>query len=135
MNDNQDPVLAARRRLGRLVAGPALAVVAGLLALQMLGAPLAALAAALAAGLVAFALWGGLVVRPEGASYGRAVGIGFAATFAAFFAAAVTGVSATPVADGRDAAGIALFALFMALPVMIAAALALAALTGRRSAS
>ena len=128
MNDNQDPVLAARRRLGRLVAGPALGLLAGILTLQMLHAPLAALAAALAAGLVGVALWGTLVVRPEGVSYGRAAGLGFAVTFAAFAAAALVGGASAGVVDAGEAAGIALFSLFMALPVMIAAAIALAAL-------
>ena len=133
MNDNQDPVLAARRRLGRLVAAPALAVAAAVLTLQMLGHPLAALAAALAVGLVVFALWGRLVMRPEGVSYGRAVGLGIAATFAGFSAAALMGAGGAP-ATGREAAGVALFALFMALPVMVAAAVALAALLKDRPA-
>ena len=126
VNDNQDPVLAARRRFGRLVAAPALAVVAAVLAIQMLGQPLAALAAGLAAAGVTFALWGGLVVRAEGPSYGRAAGLGIAATFAAVFAAALTGAGGAP-ASGREATGVALFALFMALPVMVAAAVGLAA--------
>ena len=127
MNDNHDPVLAARRRLGRLVAGPVLGLLAGLLTLQMLHAPIAALAAALAAGGLVLLLWGPMVVRPEGVSYGRAVGLGFAATFAAFFAAAAVGSASGGAADAREAAGIALFSLFMALPVMIAATIALAA--------
>lgn len=127
MNDNHDPALAARRRLGRRVAGPSLGLLAGVLTLQMLHAPLAALAAALAAGLVGVALWGTLVVRPEGVSYGRAVGLAFAATFAAFFAAALVGGASGGTADAREATGVALFSLFMALPVMIAAAIALAA--------
>ncbi len=127
VNDNQDPVLAARRRRGGLVAAPAFAVLAGVLALQMLGQPLAALAAGLAAGVVVLALWGRLVVRPEGPSYGRAAGLGIVATFAAVFAAALAGAGGAP-ASGREATGVALFALFMALPVMVAAAVGLAAL-------
>ena len=133
VNDNQDPVLAARRRLGRLVAAPTLAIVAAVLTLQMLGQPLAALAAGLAAGVIAFALWGGLVVRPAGPSYGRAAGLGIAATFAAVFAAALAGAGGTP-ASGREATGVALFALFMALPVMVAAAVGLAAVLKDRPA-
>lgn len=133
MNDNQDPVLAARRRFGRLVAAPALAVVGGVLTLQMLGQPLAALVAGLAAGVLVFATWGTLVVRPEGPSYGRAVGLGIAATFVGVTAAALVGAGGTP-ASGREAAGVALFALFMALPVMVAAAVGLAALLKDRPA-
>lgn len=133
VNDNQDPVLAARRRLGRLVAAPGLALVAAVLTLQMLAQPVAALAAGLAAGVVAVALWGRLVVRPEGPSYGRAVGLGIAATFAAVFAAAAVGAGGAP-ASGREATGVALFALFMALPVMVAASVGLAALLKDRPA-
>jgi len=133
MNDNQDPVLTARRRRGRLVAGPALGLLAGLLTFQMTAVLPPALGAALAAGLLVFAAWGPLVVREEGASYGRAVGLGFAATFAAFFGAAVFGIG-TGAASGREAAGVAVFALAMVLPVMVAAAIGLAALTGRRDA-
>jgi hypothetical protein len=135
MNDNHDPVLAARRRFGRLVAGPALGLLAGLLTLQMLHAPAAAFAAGLAAGLVGVLLWGALVVRPEGVSYGRAAGLAIAATFVAFAAAAMVGGASGGMADAREAAGVALFSLFMALPVMVAAAIALAAVLKDRPAA
>ena len=128
VNDDFDPGLAARRRSGRTLAAPALAVLAGLLTWQMLGEPATALGAALAAGAVAFAVWGRLVVRPEGISYGRAAGVGFAATFAAFFGAAVLGAAGARVSLDADTFGAAFFALLVVLPVMVAAGVGLAAI-------
>ena len=132
MTEDQDPALAARRRRGRGLAGPALGLLAGLLTWQMLHAATPAITAAVASGVVTFALWGGFVVRPEGASYGRAAGLGLAATLVAFFGAAAVGVTGTPVADPAEAVSLAVFALFMALPVMIGGAIALAFLSARR---
>ncbi|MDK9697445.1 MAG: hypothetical protein OEL76_13760 [Siculibacillus sp.] len=135
MNDVPDPELARRRRIGRILAAVVLAALATLLTLQMIGEPLAALGAAAGAGVVGFALWGGLVVRPEGISYGRAAGLGFLATFAAFFGAAVLGAAASRVALDREAFGAAFFAFAVVLPVMVAAAIAVAAVgavTARR---
>ena len=128
MNDNQDPRLAAHRRLGRSIAGVVFAALAGLLAFQMLGEPLVALGAALGAGGFAFAIWGGFVVRPEGVSYGRAAGVGMMATVAAFLVAALTGGAASRVVVGAEAAGAAFFAFLVVLPVMIAAGVGLVAL-------
>ena len=133
VNDDLDPGLAARRRFGRNLAGPALAVLAALLTWQMLGEAPAALGAALGAGILGYALWGQLVVRPEGISYGRAAGIGFAATFAAFFGAAVLGAAGSRVPLDATAFGAAVFALLVVLPVMVAACVGLAALGAIRA--
>jgi hypothetical protein len=133
VNDDFDPDLPGRRRFGRNLAGAALAALAALLTVQMIGEPLAALGAALGAGLVAFLLWGGAVVRPEGISYGRAAGIGFVATFAAFFGAAVLGAATSRVQAGGEAFAAAFFALAVVLPVMVAASVGLAAIGAART--
>jgi hypothetical protein len=132
VNDDLDRDLAARRRFGRLAAGAGLAVLAALLTFQMIGEPLPALGAAIGAGAVAFFGWAPLVVRPEGISYGRAVGIGFAATFAAFAGAAILGAAASRVVADQAAFNAATFAMAVVLPVMVAVAVALAALSGRK---
>jgi len=133
VTDDVAPELAHRRRTMRVVAGVALAVLAGLLALQMTGAPLAGLGAALGAGIVGFTLWGRMVVRPEGISYGRAAGLGFVALFAAFFGAALLGAAVTRPVAGDEAIPVAVFALMVVSPVMIAAAVALAFLSRPRT--
>ena len=132
MNDNHDHDLDHRRFIGRLFAGPLLAALAGLLAYQIVGEPLPALGSALGAGLVVFTLWGRLVVRPDGVSYGRAVGIGFAATFAACFGAAVLGAATSRVAVDQAAFSAGMFAIVVVLPVMIAAAVGAAAASAVR---
>ncbi len=133
MNDNLDPSLVALRRVGRLVATVVLAGVAALLAHQMTGEPLAALGAGLGAAAVTVALWGGFVIRPEGISLGRAVGVGFLATFGAFLGAALAAGTASRVTVGGEAAAAAFFAIMMVLPIMVASALAVAVLTRARS--
>ena len=132
MTDDQNDALARRRRMGAVLAGPVLAALAALLTVQMIGEPLAALGAALGAGAIAFALWGRLVVRSEGTSYGRAAGVGFAATFAAFLGAALLGAATSRVPVDRDAVGAGFFALLVVLPVMVAAGIGLAAIGALR---
>lgn len=131
MNDNEDPAIGRSRRNGRALAGVAFAVLGGLLTFQMLHHAPAALGAAVSAGVVATLLWGRLVVRPGGVAWGGAVAVGFAATFAAFCGAAAFGLGGARVA-GDEAAAVALFALLMVLPVMLAAAVGVAALTRAR---
>jgi hypothetical protein len=132
VNDNHDHDLDHRRRMGMLFAGPLLSALAGLLAYQIIGEPLPALGAVLGAGLIVFTLWGRLVVRPDGVSYGRAVGIGLAATFAAFFGAAVLGAATSRVAADQAAFSAGMFAIVVVLPVMVAAAVAAAAASAVR---
>lgn len=134
MNDNQDPSLVALRRVGRLVATAVLAGVAALLAYQMIGEPLAALGAGLGAGAATATLWGGFVIRPEGVSLGRAVGVGFFATFGAFLGAAILAGATSRVTFGGEAVAAASFAMLVVLPMMVATALAVAVLTRAKAA-
>lgn len=110
----------------RGVATVALAVLAAVLALQILGRPLPALGALIGAGLIAGLAWGPMVMRPTGIALGGAALTGFFALAAGYVGAGLTGAGGAPVITDGESAIALLFSFWIVAPVMVAAALGLA---------
>ncbi|MCE1236905.1 MAG: hypothetical protein LWW93_11180 [Hyphomicrobiales bacterium] len=137
---DEDPVVPAAEEppaapLPPAIAGLALALLAALLAYQIIGSPLAALGGFFGGGLVAFLAWTPLVLRPAGVSIGGAAATGALALAAAYVGAGLVAGGGSRVLVDHDAAVMLVFTFWIVLPVMVAAAIGLAILPrllGRR---
>lgn len=115
--------------LARAGATLALAALAALLTAQTVGTTAAALGAALATAAVVAVVWRRWVLRPEGVSLGRAAAAGVLATLAAVSGAAIAGGAGAAVVVDQEARIALLFSVWIVMPVMVAAAVGLAAST------
>lgn len=132
MSDEDPAVPAAAappvKPLPPAVVGLALALLAALLAYQIIGSPRAALGGFVGGGLVAFLAWTPLVLRPAGVSIGGAAAVGALALAAAYVGAGLVAGGGARVLVDHDAVVMLVFTFWIVLPVMVAAAIGLAIL-------
>lgn len=127
----EEPVVPAAAPQGAkplppAVAGLVLALVAALLAYQIIGSPRAAAGGFVGGGLVAFLAWAPLVLRPTGVSIGGAAATGALALASAYVGAGLVAGGGARVLVDHDAVVMLVFTFWIVLPVMVAAAIGLA---------